>query len=88
MPWDVIVETGGARNILSVPMLLNGLIFIIVSLIGYYVRRLEKRLDREESMTQIAIARLAVLEAWHKSTHQRLARLEETLNGFSRRRMP
>ena len=52
---------------------------VILSFIGYFVRRLDIRLDRHEDRAAVAFERLIKVEAWQASSCERLGQIEEKM---------
>ena len=55
---------------------------VILAFIGYFVRRLDVRLDRHEDSAAKAFERLIKVEAWQASSCERLTRIEEKMDQF------
>ena len=55
---------------------------VILAFIGYFVRRLDVRLDRHEDRAAAAFERLVKVEAWQASSCERLGQIEEKMDRF------
>ena len=53
---------------------------VILAFIGYFVRRLDLRLDRHEDRAAVAFERLVKVEIWQEASCGRLTQIEEKMD--------